>query len=305
MTTARFQALNAPSPWRDDDPCGEPRPEDPEMLCEVRRDHAGDHSHLTGLLVRESWPRSDELSLDGYVDARGIRYVGKATRQPNGKYACLADVNGSLCRVEVTLTAVPVAVGARVQAEGVVGPGPAEPSPPDEVVLPADAPAPPPADWHVHAKHDDPRATGHAYVDAAVRWIAWLEQRLGLAVSPRPAPADADPSFSEFYAAETAAPRGPRDPPLARLHHLNGVHWAVLALRHHGYAAACDLLLAELRDSVRERRWPFGPSSPVREPTPVRDPAPARVCDSVECALYQRTVTDDECAVCGSRTSLK
>jgi len=51
----------------------------------------------------------DAIDLDGYVDARGVRYVGKAMRQPDGKYIGLADVDGCLCRVELVLTAVPVA----------------------------------------------------------------------------------------------------------------------------------------------------------------------------------------------------
>lgn len=44
------------------------------------------------------------VDVDGHVDPRGIRYVGKAHRQPNGKYVCLADVGGALCRVEATIT---------------------------------------------------------------------------------------------------------------------------------------------------------------------------------------------------------
>jgi len=46
----------------------------------------------------------EEIDLDGHVDAKGIRYIGKATRQMNGKYLCLANVGGALCRVEITLT---------------------------------------------------------------------------------------------------------------------------------------------------------------------------------------------------------
>jgi len=48
----------------------------------------------------------DEIDLDGHVDAKGIRYIGKAKRQENGKYLCLADIHGALCRVEVTLTLI-------------------------------------------------------------------------------------------------------------------------------------------------------------------------------------------------------
>ena len=46
----------------------------------------------------------EEIDLDGHVDGKGVRYVGKAQRQDDGKYVCLADVGGMLCRVEVTLT---------------------------------------------------------------------------------------------------------------------------------------------------------------------------------------------------------
>lgn len=45
-----------------------------------------------------------EVDLHGRVDARGIRYIGKAVRTKAGSYVCLADVEGCLCRVEVTLS---------------------------------------------------------------------------------------------------------------------------------------------------------------------------------------------------------
>lgn len=48
--------------------------------------------------------RKAEINLDGYVDSKGIRYLGVARRQPDGKWLCLADVAGTLCRVEVTIT---------------------------------------------------------------------------------------------------------------------------------------------------------------------------------------------------------
>jgi hypothetical protein len=53
---------------------------------------------------------TDYVSVDGLRDAKrpeGIRYMGKATRQPDGKYHCLAIVGGTLCVVEVTLTPDP------------------------------------------------------------------------------------------------------------------------------------------------------------------------------------------------------
>jgi hypothetical protein len=48
------------------------------------------------------WP---EVEVDGIVDEkRNIRYWGKATLRPNGKWVCLADVAGCLCIVEVKIT---------------------------------------------------------------------------------------------------------------------------------------------------------------------------------------------------------
>jgi hypothetical protein len=46
----------------------------------------------------------DEVDLDGRIDEEnGIEYIGKARRQRNGKWTCLADVRGALALVEVTL----------------------------------------------------------------------------------------------------------------------------------------------------------------------------------------------------------
>jgi len=43
-----------------------------------------------------------ELNLDGLVDEeKGVRYIGQATRRPNGQWVCLADVMGCLCLVEL------------------------------------------------------------------------------------------------------------------------------------------------------------------------------------------------------------
>jgi hypothetical protein len=49
-------------------------------------------------------PEPETVDVDGVLDRNGIRYLGTARRQPNGKYVCLADVAGALCWVEVTLT---------------------------------------------------------------------------------------------------------------------------------------------------------------------------------------------------------
>lgn len=45
----------------------------------------------------------DEVDVDGRVDAKGVRFVGKAKRQPDGTWCALADVDGALCLVECTV----------------------------------------------------------------------------------------------------------------------------------------------------------------------------------------------------------
>lgn len=46
----------------------------------------------------------DELNVDGIQDAHyPIWYIGKAYRQPDGTWRCLADVNGQLCLVQVSI----------------------------------------------------------------------------------------------------------------------------------------------------------------------------------------------------------
>jgi len=44
-----------------------------------------------------------EFDLDGHVDAKGVRYIGKAVLQPSGLYHVMAVVGGALCWVEVTI----------------------------------------------------------------------------------------------------------------------------------------------------------------------------------------------------------
>ena len=51
----------------------------------------------------------DEIDLDGKMDGKGVVYWGKAKRQSDDIYRCLAEVGGALCIVEVRLT--------RLQAE--------------------------------------------------------------------------------------------------------------------------------------------------------------------------------------------
>lgn len=46
----------------------------------------------------------EEVNVDGMVDKRGIRYIGKAKRRNDGRWCCLADLHGMLCIVEVTIT---------------------------------------------------------------------------------------------------------------------------------------------------------------------------------------------------------
>lgn len=45
-----------------------------------------------------------EVDVDGHIDEKGIRYIGKALKQPDGTWICLADIGNSLCRVEVKIT---------------------------------------------------------------------------------------------------------------------------------------------------------------------------------------------------------
>lgn len=54
-----------------------------------------------------------EINLDGFTDKKGITYIGAAKRQENGKYVCLANVGGALCRVEVSITPVEVSTDLR------------------------------------------------------------------------------------------------------------------------------------------------------------------------------------------------
>ena len=50
---------------------------------------------------------TDELDLDGHVDAQGIEYVGKARKQNNGLWTCAAKVGRALCLVEVAVKPLP------------------------------------------------------------------------------------------------------------------------------------------------------------------------------------------------------
>ena len=41
-----------------------------------------------------------EIDLDGHVDGRGIQYVGKAAKQADGTWKCIAIVDSALCVVK-------------------------------------------------------------------------------------------------------------------------------------------------------------------------------------------------------------
>jgi hypothetical protein len=45
----------------------------------------------------------DEVDVDGHVDAKGVRYIGQAKRQPDGTWRALADIGGGLFLVECTV----------------------------------------------------------------------------------------------------------------------------------------------------------------------------------------------------------
>jgi hypothetical protein len=38
--------------------------------------------------------RVTEIDIEGHVDARGIRYLGRAKKMDDGTWRCLADVGG-------------------------------------------------------------------------------------------------------------------------------------------------------------------------------------------------------------------
>lgn len=47
----------------------------------------------------------DEINVDGlHALGGGVTYLGKAKRQADGSYYCLANVQGALCRVQIKLT---------------------------------------------------------------------------------------------------------------------------------------------------------------------------------------------------------
>lgn len=57
---------------------------------------------------------NDMVNLDGYVCPKGVRYLGNARKQNNGKYHCLANVGGALCLVELDITFNPLTEPVKV-----------------------------------------------------------------------------------------------------------------------------------------------------------------------------------------------
>lgn len=52
---------------------------------------------------------AEEINVDGIKDQeRNIAYVGKATKMENGKWHCLANIDGELCLVEVVIKHTPI-----------------------------------------------------------------------------------------------------------------------------------------------------------------------------------------------------
>lgn len=52
---------------------------------------------------RSDYPQTDEVDVEGVVDSKGVQFIGKAKRQSDGTWRCLANVGGAMCIVEVTV----------------------------------------------------------------------------------------------------------------------------------------------------------------------------------------------------------
>ncbi len=48
-----------------------------------------------------------EILVDGLETGEGVQLWGRAQRQADGTYQCLANVHGCLCRVELKVTSPP------------------------------------------------------------------------------------------------------------------------------------------------------------------------------------------------------
>lgn len=71
----------------------------------IQRDGHDESCPWLTILREASYPA--EVDLDGHVDSKGVRYIGKAVRLRGNRYVVLADVGGCLCRVEVALSVEP------------------------------------------------------------------------------------------------------------------------------------------------------------------------------------------------------
>ena len=89
--------LSAPPPA----PLSAPPPA-PEPLVNPRAGYR-DNAYVPSEEKRRIPIGPEEIDLDGYVDKKGVEYLGKARRQENGSYRCLANVGGSLCIVEASI----------------------------------------------------------------------------------------------------------------------------------------------------------------------------------------------------------
>lgn len=69
-----------------------------------RKNAAGDLALPEDEVDPENTTPLEYFDVDGYVDTHGIRYLGKAMKNKDGAWHCLADVGGSLCIVEVKIT---------------------------------------------------------------------------------------------------------------------------------------------------------------------------------------------------------
>jgi hypothetical protein len=53
--------------------------------------------------MKSIMPISNDIDIDGYVDARGVQFLGKARHVSDNTYTCLAIVDSALCVVEVRI----------------------------------------------------------------------------------------------------------------------------------------------------------------------------------------------------------
>lgn len=68
--------------------------------CPTKEASTAAYRLLSGEALR-AVPQPTFIDIDGFVDDKGIRYIGQAQRLSNGMWVALADIAGCLCRVEV------------------------------------------------------------------------------------------------------------------------------------------------------------------------------------------------------------